>query len=88
MKGNSQTITYKQKNTSTGGSSYSKLKALIKKNYLVLKRNKGTTLCEIFFPIGLMILILISLNLLEKIFHIMLFLYFFLKLNNFFLSKL
>ena len=59
MKGNSQTITHKQKYTSTGGSSYSKLKALIKKNYLVLKRNKGTTLCEIFFPIGLMILILI-----------------------------
>ena len=44
---------------STGGSSYSKLKALIKKNLLVLKRNKGTTLCEIFFPIALMLILLI-----------------------------
>ena len=39
--------------------SSSKLKALIKKNILVLKRNKGTTLCEIFFPIGLMLILLI-----------------------------
>ena len=48
-----------RKLVSTGGSSYSKLKALIKKNILVLKRNKGTTLCEILFPIGLMIILLI-----------------------------
>ena len=39
--------------------SSSKLKALIKKNILVLKRNKGTTLCEILFPIGLMLILLI-----------------------------
>ena len=39
--------------------SSSKLKALIKKNILVLKRNKGTTLCEIFFPIALMLILLI-----------------------------
>ena len=47
------------KSISTGGSSYSKLKALIKKNLLVLKRNKGTTLCEILFPIALMLILLI-----------------------------
>ena len=46
-------------NKSTGGSSCSKLKALIKKNILVLKRNKGTTFCEIFFPIIIMIILLI-----------------------------
>ena len=40
------------------GSSSSKLKALIKKNILVLKRNKGTTLCEIFFPVLLMAILL------------------------------
>lgn len=44
---------------STGGNSYSKLKALIKKNIIVLKRNKGTTFCEIFFPIALILLLLI-----------------------------
>ena len=44
---------------STGGSSSSKLKALIKKNILVLKRNKGTTICEILFPIALMLILLI-----------------------------
>ena len=41
------------------GDSCSKLKALIKKNILVLRRNKGTTFCEIFFPIILMIVLLI-----------------------------
>ena len=41
------------------GNSCSKLKALIKKNILVLRRNKGTTFCEIFFPIILMIVLLI-----------------------------
>ena len=44
---------------STGGSSSAKLKALIKKNILVLKRNKCTTICEIFFPILLMLIMLI-----------------------------
>ena len=44
---------------STSGNSSSKLKALIKKNLLILKRNKCTTLCEIFFPIVLMIILLI-----------------------------
>ena len=38
------------------GSSCSKLRGLIKKNLLILKRNKLTTLCEILFPIILMIL--------------------------------
>ena len=38
------------------GSSCSKLRGLIKKNLLILKRNKVTTICEIFFPIILMIL--------------------------------
>ena len=38
------------------GSSCSKLRGLIKKNLLILKRNKITTLCEIFFPIILMLL--------------------------------
>ena len=47
-----------KKNVSYTGSSTSKLKALIKKNLLVLKRNKLTTSCEIFFPILLMIIIL------------------------------
>ena len=51
---------------STSGSSSSKLKALIKKNILVLKRNKGTTLCEIFFPIILMAIMLI----IRKVFEI------------------
>ena len=37
------------------GSSCSKLRGLIKKNLLILKRNKITTLCEIFFPIILML---------------------------------
>ena len=44
------------------GSSTSKLRALIKKNLLVLKRNKITTLCEIFFPIILMLLMLLVRN--------------------------
>ena len=52
-------ISRNPKYISTGGSSYSKLKALIKKNVLVLKRNKGTSLCEIFFPIALMLILLI-----------------------------
>ena len=47
-----------KKNVSYTGSSTSKLKALIKKNLLVLKRNKLTTSCEIFFPILLMIIML------------------------------
>ena len=51
---------------STSGCSSSKLKALIKKNILVLKRNKGTTLCEIFFPIILMAIMLI----IRKVFEI------------------
>ena len=38
------------------GSSCSKLRGLIKKNLLTLKRNKLTTLCEILFPIILMLL--------------------------------
>ena len=40
------------------GSSCSKLRGLIKKNLLILKRNKITTLCEILFPIILMLLML------------------------------
>ena len=56
---NKQQFSKKQKYSTTGGSSNSKLKALIKKNFLVLKRNKGTTLCEILFPIALMIILLI-----------------------------
>ena len=47
-----------QKVPSSIGTSSSKLKALIKKNILVLKRNKCTTLCEILFPILLMIIML------------------------------
>ena len=42
-------IPEEKKNVSYTGSSTSKLKALIKKNLLVLKRNKLTTSCEIFF---------------------------------------
>ena len=38
------------------GSSCSKLRGLIKKNLLILKRNKVTTIFEILFPIFLMIL--------------------------------
>jgi len=56
---NKKQVINNPKYLSNGGSSYSKLKALIKKNILVLKRNKGTTLCEIFFPIALMIILLI-----------------------------
>ena len=41
------------------GSSCSKLRGLIKKNLLILKRNKLTTLCEILFPIILMLLMLV-----------------------------
>ena len=40
------------------GRSSSKLKALIKKNIIVLKRNKCTTLCEILYPIIIMVIIL------------------------------
>ena len=40
------------------GSACSKLRGLIKKNLLILKRNKITTLCEILFPIILMLLML------------------------------
>ena len=50
--------TNEKKISSFGGTS-SKLKALIKKNLLVLKRNKVTTLCEILFPILLMALMLV-----------------------------
>ena len=46
-----QAINENRQMISTSGSASSKLKALIKKNILVLKRNKGTTLCEILFPI-------------------------------------
>ena len=42
-------------NNNYAGNSCNKLKALIKKNLIVLKRNKGTTLCEILFPILLML---------------------------------
>ena len=52
-------ITNDHKIISRGGSSSSKLRALIKKNILVLKRNKGTTLCEILFPLILMVIMLI-----------------------------
>ena len=51
-----------EKNISNVGDSYHKLKALIKKNMLVLKRNIGTTICEIFFPILLMIIVLLIRN--------------------------
>ena len=47
------------KQISTRGSSFSKLKALMRKNLLVLKRNKGTTCCEILYPIVIMIILLI-----------------------------
>ena len=40
-----------------GGNSCHKLKALIKKNLIVLKRNKGATICEIFFPILIMLIL-------------------------------
>ena len=40
------------------GRSSSKLKALIKKNIIVLKRNKCTTLCEILYPIIIMVILL------------------------------
>ena len=59
MKSKEVAISPNQVNKPIGGSSYSKLKALIKKNILVLKGNKGTTLCEIFFPIVLMAILLI-----------------------------
>ena len=45
-------------NKSYGGNSCHKLKALIKKNLIVLKRNKLSTLCEILFPIILMLILL------------------------------
>ena len=54
-----QAINENRQMISTSGSASSKLKALIKKNILVLKRNKGTTLCEILFPILLMAIMLI-----------------------------
>ncbi len=54
-----QAINENRQMISTSGSASSKLKALIKKNILVLKRNKGTTLCEIIFPILLMAIMLI-----------------------------
>ena len=57
MNNNFQRISKNQRNISNGGSSCYKLKALIKKNLLVLRRNKGTTLCEIIFPILLMIIV-------------------------------
>ena len=47
-----------KKNKEFYGSSCSKLQGLIKKNLLILKRNKLTTLCEILFPIILMLLLL------------------------------
>ena len=47
-------------------SSYWKLKALMKKNLLEMKRNITSTLCEIFFPILLMLL----LYALKTLFHI------------------
>ena len=48
-----------KKQITYGGSSTSKLRALIKKNLLVLKRNIATTLCEILFPILLMVIMLV-----------------------------
>ena len=59
MNQNEQQFSENPKYVSTMGSSNSKLKALIKKNLLVLKRNKGTTICEIIFPIALMLILLI-----------------------------
>ena len=47
-----------KKNYKSSGNSCSKLRGLIKKNLLILKRNKITTLCEILFPIILMLLML------------------------------
>ena len=49
-------------NHNYGGNSCHKLKALIKKNLIVLKRNKGGTACEIFFPIFIMLLLSILRN--------------------------
>ena len=51
-------ISNEKKKISYGGTSSSKLRALIKKNLLVLKRNKLTTACEILFPILLMVIML------------------------------
>ena len=51
-------ISNEKKKISYGGTSSSKLRALIKKNLLVLKRNKLSTICEILFPILLMIIML------------------------------
>jgi len=39
------------------------LKALLRKNFVLMKRNPFTTACEIFFPIILMILLAITKNL-------------------------
>ena len=52
-----------------GGNSCHKLKALIKKNLIVLKRNKGTTICEIFFPIVLMIALYLFRESFEKTYY-------------------
>ena len=51
-------ISNEKKKISYGVTSSSKLRALIKKNLLVLKRNKLTTACEILFPILLMVIML------------------------------
>ena len=53
---NAEQVTTKKIYPQSLGSSCSKLRGLIKKNLLILKRNKVTTLCEIFFPIILMLL--------------------------------
>ena len=52
-----------------GGNSCHKLKALIKKNLIVLKRNKGTTICEIFFTIVLMIALYLFRESFEKTYY-------------------
>ena len=55
---NNTEISPVKKNYKSSGNSCSKLRGLIKKNLLILKRNKITTLCEILFPIILMLLML------------------------------
>ena len=52
---NNEEITSNNKEQQSLGSSCSKLRGLIKKNLLILKRNKITTILEILFPIILML---------------------------------
>ena len=55
MDKNEKTILIKK---NYGGNSCHKLKALIKKNLIILKRNKLGTICEIIFPIALMLILM------------------------------